>query len=78
MTYPNDATGAELYLGRDWQTARLLGPRRFRSVSNALRFAFEQAAPVSLRGARLTVADRSFTGADLARLNQLRLERTSP
>lgn len=59
---------AQLYLGRDWPTARLLGPRDFKTVRNALRFAFEHAAPVSLNGARLLVAGQSFAGDDLRRL----------
>ena len=73
MTYLDDATSAQLYLGSDWQTAAAHGPRHFRSVRKALRFAFEHAAPVSLRGARLLVAGRSFAGDDLARLNRLRV-----
>ncbi len=73
MTFPDDATSAQLYLGRDWPTAQLLGPRRFSSVAKALRFAFEHAAPISLRGARLLVAGRVFAGDDLARLNSLRI-----
>jgi hypothetical protein len=78
MTIFDDANGAQLYLGRDWQTAQLLGPRRFASVAKALRFAFEHAAPVSLRGARLLVAGRTFAGHELARLNSLRLAPSTP
>jgi hypothetical protein len=73
MTIPDDTSTAQLYLGRDWPTASALGPRRFRNARQALRFAFEHAAPVSLRGARLLVAGRSFAGDDLASLNRLRL-----
>ncbi|RYE85691.1 MAG: hypothetical protein EOP19_08835 [Hyphomicrobiales bacterium] len=73
MTYPDETTSAQLYLGRDWPTALALGPRRFRSATRALRFAFEHAAPVSLRGARLLIAGRAFAGEDLARLNRLRI-----
>ncbi len=58
---------------RDWPTAQLLGPRRFSSVAKALHFAFEHAAPISLRGARLLVAGRVFAGDDLVRLNSLRI-----
>lgn len=75
MTFPDETMSAQLYLGCDWPTALALGPRRFGSVARALRFAFEHAAPVSLRGARLMVADRSFAGEDLARLNSLRTAR---
>jgi len=73
MTFSADATSAQLYLGRDWQTALSLGPRRFSSVAKALRFAFEHAAPISLRGARLLVGESTFTGDDLTRLNSLRV-----
>jgi len=73
MTSSKDATSAQLYLGRDWPTALSLGPRRFSSAAKALCFAFEHAAPVSLRGARLLVAGRTFTGDDLARLNSQRI-----
>lgn len=69
-----DQPAAQLYLGRDWATASALGPRAFSSARKALRFAFEHAAPVSLRGARLLVGDRSFAGAELSELNRLRLQ----
>lgn len=78
LTYPDDTTSAQLYLGGDWQTALALGPRRFRSATHALRFAFEHAAPVSLRGAKLLVAGRAFAGEDLARLNSLRIAQPAP
>jgi hypothetical protein len=69
-----DQHGAQLYLGRDWATASELGPRSFSSVRKALRFAFEHAAPVSLRGARLLIDDRTYAGTELSELNRLRLE----
>jgi hypothetical protein len=78
MNVFDDATSAQLYLGRDWPTALSLGPRRFSSVSRALRFAFEHAAPVSLRGAQLLVAGQRFAGDDLARLNSLRTRTPHP
>jgi len=59
---------AELYLGSDRQTAIAQGSRTFRSVANALRFAFEHAAPVSLNGALLTAGGRTFSGPGLAEL----------
>jgi len=59
---------AELFLGSDWDTATSLGSRGFRRAANALRFAFEHAAPVSLRGARLRVGERQFAGRALKRL----------
>jgi hypothetical protein len=59
---------AELHLGSDWDTATSLGARPFRRAANALRFAFEEAAPISLRGARLTIGERQFAGRALRRL----------
>ncbi|KKB10155.1 hypothetical protein VE26_00310 [Devosia chinhatensis] len=51
---------AELYLGSDATTAMTLGARRFGSAAKAVRFAMEQAAPVSLRGASLRVGTLTF------------------
>jgi hypothetical protein len=59
---------AELYLGRDAPTATALGPRPFRVAANALRFALEHVAPVSLRGARLHVGNKVFAGPSLRTL----------
>jgi hypothetical protein len=56
---------AELHLGSDWESATLLGARAFRHAASALRFAFEEAAPVSLRGARLRIGERQFSGNEL-------------
>ncbi len=56
---------AELYLGSDWDTATSLGSRAFNRAAHALRFAFEEAAPVSLRGARLRVGERQFADREL-------------
>lgn len=56
---------AELHLGSDWETATSLGARAFRRAANALRFAFEEAAPISLRGARVTIGDYEFAGGEL-------------
>jgi len=68
MTYSNYLAPAELYLGRDWETAAALGPRAFKFAANALRFAFEEAAPISLRGARLYDGKQMFAGTDLLEL----------
>jgi len=68
MTNLNYQAPAALYLGRDWDTAAASGPRAFRLAAHALRFALEEAAPVSLRGARLHVGDHVFTGSDLEHL----------
>lgn len=59
---------AELYLGSDRKTAAEQGPRSFRTAAQALRFAFEEAAPVSRHGARLVIGDRSWANAELGRL----------
>ena len=56
---------AELYLGSDRQAAAAQGPRRFRTLLQALRFAFEEAAPVSLRGAQLIAEGRTYSAAEL-------------
>ncbi|RYE09303.1 MAG: hypothetical protein EOP22_09380 [Hyphomicrobiales bacterium] len=54
------AAEASLYLGTNWQSAAAQGPRSFRTAARALRFAIEEAAPVSLRGAQLHVGSRIF------------------
>jgi hypothetical protein len=56
---------AELYLGSDWDTATLLGSRAFRRAAHALRFAFEEAAPISLKGACLRIGEHQFDGQEL-------------
>jgi hypothetical protein len=68
MTDFDYSAGAQLYLGCDRQTAFAQGPRAFRHAAAALRFAFEEAAPVSLRGAALVVGDKTYSGAGLAAL----------
>lgn len=70
MNYPDFQAPAELYLGRDWPTAAAQGSRIFTSAAKAIRFAIEEAAPVSLHGARLMIGPNSFSGEDLARLYQ--------
>ena len=60
MTFMDFNARAELYLGSDRNTALEQGPRTFRTAAQALSFAFEQAAPVSLRGASLKVGNRSY------------------
>jgi hypothetical protein len=57
-----------LFLGSDIATARAHGARPFKSAANAIRFAMEQAAPVSLRGARLTIGGQSFGPKQIRRL----------
>lgn len=68
MTHIDYRARAALYLGSDWHTAAQQGARTFGTAAQAIRFAFEEAAPVSLRGARLEVGDASFTGEELAAL----------
>jgi hypothetical protein len=59
----------ELFLGSDAATALALGSRHFRSAAKAVRFAMEQAAPVSLRGARLKIGDRTLGPAQIRKLH---------
>jgi hypothetical protein len=59
---------AELYLGRDWDSAVAQGPRKFGTAAKAIRFALEEAAPVSLHGARLKIGEKVFSGDELASL----------
>jgi hypothetical protein len=68
MTYPDFNARAELYLGSDRHTAIAQGARTFATAAQAVRFAFEEAAPVSLHGAMLKVGDATYTGDDLAAL----------
>ena len=68
MTSINFQAPAELYLGSDWQTARAQGSRAFRTAANAIRFALEEAAPVSLRGAQLHLDGRTYTGEQIRSL----------
>ena len=66
MTLIDYHARAELFLGSDEQTALAQGPRAFRTAAHALHFAFEHAAPVSLRGARLTVGELNYGSEELA------------
>jgi len=68
MTYPDFHARAELYLGSDRHTAIAQGARTFATVAQAVRFALEEAAPVSLHGAMLKVGDATFLREDLAEL----------
>ena len=62
MTYPDYLARAELYLGSDHHTAITQGARSFATAAQAIRFAFEEAAPVSLRGAMLEIEGTTFAG----------------
>ncbi len=68
MTNQDYLARAELYLGSDWKTAAAQGPRGFRTAANALRFAIEEAAPVSLRGARLKIGAKTLARTDMLAL----------
>jgi len=68
MTNQDYLAAAELYLGSDRQSAAAHGPRAFRTAAKALRFAIEEAAPVSLRGARLRIGERVFARNDMLAL----------
>ncbi|RYE51107.1 MAG: hypothetical protein EOP21_02245 [Hyphomicrobiales bacterium] len=58
-TYILNAPG-ELFLGSDAATALAQGARRFSSAAKAVRFAMEQAAPVSLHGALLRIGGQTL------------------
>ncbi|MDF2799256.1 MAG: hypothetical protein K0R85_2000 [Devosia sp.] len=68
MTQTDFTAPAELYLGRDPQTAFAQGAKRFRTAAQAIRFAVEEAAPVSLHGALLQVGDRAYRKNELTNL----------
>ena len=68
MTNHDFLAQAELYLGSDRTSAAAHGPRAFGSAAKALRFAIEEAAPVSLRGARLRIGEKTFARADMLAL----------
>ncbi|HEV7344821.1 MAG TPA: hypothetical protein VGN60_04215 [Devosia sp.] len=68
MTFMNYHVRAELYLGSDWQTAAAQGARTFATAAQAIRFALEEAAPVSLRGVKLKVGNTTFYRAELEAL----------
>lgn len=64
-----DAPG-ELFLGSDVATALAQGSRHFRSAAKAVRFAIEQAAPVSLRGASLNIGSATLGPTQIRRLHR--------
>lgn len=72
MTHQDYHCAAELHLGSDKTTAAAQGGRKFSSAAKALRFAIEEAPPVSLRGARLTTGGRVFPRADMLALYRSR------
>jgi hypothetical protein len=59
---------ADLFLGSDRATAQAQGHRHFTTTRAAIRFAMEQAAPVSLRGALLRSGERWLSGDDIRSL----------
>lgn len=64
-----DAPG-DLFLGSDVESAQAQGPRRFRTAANAIRFAMEHAAPVSLRGATLNVRGITLSATQIRSLHR--------
>ena len=61
MTQFDFQAPAALFLGSDWHAAVAQGPRKFRTAAQALRFALEEAAPVSLKGASLELNGQSHS-----------------
>lgn len=70
MTFDILNAPGELFLGSDSATARAQGARRFGSTAKAVRFAMEQAAPVSLRGAMLRVGNLTLGSRQIRRLHR--------
>ncbi|MCD7059449.1 hypothetical protein [Pelagibacterium xiamenense] len=62
MTNFDFTARARLYLGSDRTTALSLGAKTFKTAAAAIRFAMEEAAPVSLRGALLVVGAEGYSG----------------
>ncbi|WP_404405509.1 hypothetical protein [Pelagibacterium halotolerans] len=62
MTNFDYTARARLYLGSDRTTALSLGAKTFKTAAAAIRFAVEEAAPVSLRGALLIVGTEGHSG----------------
>lgn len=61
---------SELFLGSDVATALAQGARRFSSAAKAVRFAMEQAAPVSLHGAMLKIDGQTLGPDQIRSLHQ--------
>ncbi|GHA32402.1 hypothetical protein GCM10007989_30590 [Devosia pacifica] len=59
---------ADLFLGSDAETAQAQGHRHFTTAAAAIRFAMEQAAPVSLRGALLKSGEHWLNGDDIRQI----------
>lgn len=64
------AAPGDLFLGSDAATALAQGSRHFSSAAKAVRFAMEQAAPVSLHGAMLRIGDQTLGPVQIRRLHQ--------
>ncbi len=67
MTSLFDQVG-HLHLGSSRAIALAQGARRFANAAKAIRFAIEEVAPVSLRGASLLCGGTEFSAADMRRL----------
>lgn len=60
----------QLFLGSTVASARTAGAKRFTSAAKAIRFAMEQAAPVSLHGAQLCVGNRRYGSRQIRTLHR--------
>lgn len=65
MTTINFHHPARLYLGVDRATALAQGAKAFPYAAHAIRFALEEVAPVSLRGAMLVIGSDAYSGAQM-------------
>jgi hypothetical protein len=72
MTILDFNARAELYLGSDHASAQAEGARHFRTAANALRFALEEAAPISLRGASLVVGNLTLSPTQMGTIYNAR------
>lgn len=59
---------ARMYLGRDRATALAQGAKTYKTAAEAIRFAIEEAAPVSLHGALLVVGNEGYSGTRIKAL----------
>ena len=65
MTQFDFQAPAALFLGSDWHAAAAQGSRAFRTAAQALCFAMEEAAPVSLKGASLQVNGQRYSNHEM-------------
>ncbi|MBS3849743.1 hypothetical protein PSC71_07070 [Devosia sp. J2-20] len=70
MTQFDFQAPAALFLGSDWHVAAAQGSRKFRTAAQALCFALEEAAPVSLKGASLEVNGKRYSNHEMIWLHR--------